>query len=395
MVFRRMWADLLPIGRHGSTGGYRRYSWSAAERACRSWFDAQARKRELELEEDGNGNVIAWWRAGRTRGGVVTGSHLDSVPDGGAFDGPLGVVSGLAAVDALRDKGFAPQRPIGVAVFAEEEGARFGVPCLGSRLMAGALAADRAGALRDAAGTSLPAAMRAVGVEPRLGRSVLLDGIAVFVELHVEQGRALEAPVGIASAIWPHGRWRFDFTGEANHAGTTPIPDRRDPMLTFAEAVLAVRKQARLTGALATFGRVEVEPNGTNAIPSRVRAWLDARAPDEPTLTNLIDYLTEHATRRAGRDGTAVDVTAESVSPEVSFDGELTDRVRATLPGAPLLPTGAGHDAGVLAAAGIPTAMLFVRNPTGVSHAPGESATEADCLAGVDALARVLEDLAS
>lgn len=394
MTFRRMWAELLPVGRHGSTGGYRRHSWSAAERACRSWFELQARKRDLELEEDGNGNVVAWWRAGRTRGGVVTGSHLDSVPDGGAYDGPLGVVSGLAAVDVLRAKGFTPRRPIGVAVFVEEEGARFGVPCLGSRLMTGALDAQRATALHDASNTSLPSAMRTAGIEPKLGRSALLDGFGAFVELHVEQGRALDAPIGVASAIWPHGRWRFDFTGEANHAGTTPIEDRRDPMLTFAEAVLAARKQARLAGALATFGRVSVEPNGTNAIPSRVRAWLDARAPDEATLHGLVDQLIEHATRRSGRDETGLEVTAESVSPEVSFDSTVTERVRKTLPEAPVLPTGAGHDAGVLAAAGIPTAMLFVRNPSGISHAPAESATEVDCLAGVDALASVLEDLA-
>jgi beta-ureidopropionase / N-carbamoyl-L-amino-acid hydrolase len=202
-----------------------------------------------------------------------------------------------------------------------------------------------------------------------------------------------DAPVGVASAIWPHGRWRLDFTGEANHAGTTQLTDRRDPMLTFANTVLSARKKARLAGALATIGKVVVEPGGTNAIPSAVRAWLDARAPDEQTLEATTEEILRAATERAARDGTAVRGTCESYTPAVEFASGLRDRISGRLGGVPVLPTGAGHDAAVLAAR-VPTAMLFVRNPTGVSHAPGEHASLADCLAGVDALADVLEDLA-
>jgi N-carbamoyl-L-amino-acid hydrolase len=164
-------------------------------------------------------------------------------------------------------------------------------------------------------------------------------------------------------------------------------------MLTFAATVLAARKKARLAGALATFGKVAVEPNGTNAIPSAVRAWLDARAPDEATLEATTEEILRAATERAARDGTAVRGTRESYTPAVEFAGELRDRIGARLGGVPVLPTGAGHDAGVLAAR-VPTAMLFVRNPTGVSHAPAEHATVDDCLAGVAALADVLEELA-
>ncbi|KWX10728.1 allantoate amidohydrolase, partial [Carbonactinospora thermoautotrophica] len=277
------------------------------------------------------------------------------------------------------------------------EGARFGVPCLGSRLLTGAISPERARGLRDADGVTLAEAVAAYGLDPdALGPDTeRLRSIGVFVELHVEQGRGLVdlgAPVGVASSIWPHGRWRFDFTGEANHAGTTRLEDRRDPMLTFANTVLAARKKARLAGALATVGKVHVEPNGTNAIPSAVHAWLDARAPDEETLRAVVGEIVQAARERAARDGTGFAETCESYTPVVEFAGDLRDRLAGVLGGAPVLPTGAGHDAGVLAAE-VPTAMLFVRNPTGVSHAPAEHAELPDCLAGVAALAAVLEDL--
>lgn len=387
-----MWRDLAPIGLDPRTGGYRRAGWSSAERECRAWFLEQCAARRLDISTDGNGNDVAWWGAAGP-GAVVTGSHLDSVPDGGAYDGPLGVVTALAAIDLLRDSSFQPARPIGIAVFAEEEGSRFGVPCLGSRLATGALDTAAAAELRDRDGRYLADTTDA----DSLGPAGWLGTVGAFVELHVEQGRGLadtEAQVGVANGIWPHGRWRFDFGGQADHAGTTDMADRRDPMLTYAMTALAANKQARLSDARATFGRVEAAPNATNAIPSSVRAWLDARASDEPHLTDLVDAVRRQAGDRAGRDGTTLSVQAESVSPAVQFDESLRQRLSHVLGEPPVLPTAAGHDAGVLAAAGIPTGMLFVRNPTGVSHAPQEHAELVDCLAGVEALAAVLADLA-
>jgi N-carbamoyl-L-amino-acid hydrolase len=334
---------------------------------------------------------------------VVTGSHLDSVPDGGAFDGPLGVVSSFAAIDVLRARGFAPGRPFAVACFADEEGARFGVACAGSRLLTGALDAERARGLRDLDGVPLRDAMERAGQDPdALGPDPeRLAGIAAYVELHVEQGKALahtDSPVAVASSIWPHSRWRFDFEGEANHAGTTRLEDRRDPMLTYANTVLAARKKARQGGAVATFGRLVVEPNGTNAIPSRVRAWLDVRAPEDAVLDAVTGEIIRAADERAERDGTRLRAERESHTPVVEFDHVLRDRLagslRARFGAVPVLPTGAGHDAGILAAA-VPTAMLYVRNPSGVSHAPGEHADDRDCLAGVTALADALQELAA
>ncbi|GGX68180.1 Zn-dependent hydrolase [Streptomyces minutiscleroticus] len=393
-----MWAQLRPIGRSSASGGYRRYAWTGADADCRAWFAQQARDRGLAYEVDRNGNQWAWLGDPALGDAVVTGSHLDSVPDGGAFDGPLGVVSAFAALDELRDRGTEFARPLGVVNFGDEEGARFGLACVGSRLTAGRLTAEEAHRLTDADGVTLPRAMEAAGYDPEAigpdpGR---LARIGAFVELHVEQGRALDLSgdaVGVASAIWPHGRWRFDFRGEANHAGTTRLDDRRDPMLPYAETVLAARREARLAGALATFGKVAVEPNGVNAVPSLVRGWLDSRAADPESLDAVVTGVERAARAYAREHGVGLDVVRESFTPVVGFDHALRDElVRVLGPGTPVLGTGAGHDAGILSGT-VPTAMLFVRNPTGVSHSPAEHATEDDCAAGVTALADALEGL--
>jgi N-carbamoyl-L-amino-acid hydrolase len=403
VAFAALWDSLIPVGRHAPTGGYRRYSWTEEDAACRAWFKEQAQERGLRASCDRNGNLWAWWDHPRSpRGAIVTGSHLDSVPDGGAYDGPLGVVSAFAAIDLLRAAGFGPARPIAIAAFCEEEGARFGLACLGTRLLTGAIAPEAARELRDGSGVSLAQAMTTAGVDPgRIGPDEeLLASLSAFVELHVEQGSALAglgAAVGIAEGIWPHGRWRLDFLGRADHAGTTRIADRRDPMLPYAATVLAARQAAAQHGALATFGKVTAEPGGANGICSAVRAWLDARAPDEAALQRVVDQVSSAARTTAAEHGVEVSVRRESFSPLVAFDVGLRDRLAATLRArgieVPVLPTGAGHDAGVLAAR-LPTAMLFVRNPSGVSHSPAERAEPADCEAGVVALAAVLEELA-
>ncbi|MET9065632.1 allantoate amidohydrolase [Streptosporangium sandarakinum] len=384
-----MWGAIEHLGRDGRTGGYLRDAWSPADRELREWFRQEAERRGLDLREDRNGNLWAWWGDPSGRPGVVTGSHLDSVRQGGAFDGPLGVVSAFAALDALRARGAEPARPLGVACFTDEEGARFGVPCVGSRLLTGVLDPDRARGLTDDEGDSLAEVLSRAGRDPgALGRDdETLRHIGVFLELHVEQGRGLvdaDAPVGVASAIWPHGRWRFDFRGQANHAGTTRLDDRDDPMLPFARTVLRAREAAERAGVLATFGKVRVSPNNANAVPGLVSAWLDARGGREDAVRALVAELA---------DSSGAEVSAESWTPVVDFDADLRDRLAAVLGGAPALPTGAGHDAGILAAAGVPSAMVFVRNPTGISHSPDEHAETSDCHAGVAALADALEDL--
>jgi N-carbamoyl-L-amino-acid hydrolase len=391
-----MWEDLATIG-DGGAGGYHRFAWTPVDLTLRRWFEGQAARRGMAYELDRNGNQWAWWGT-PSSGAVVTGSHLDSVPGGGAYDGPLGVVSAFLAVDELRERGVTPARPLAVVNFADEEGARFGVACVGSRLLTGVLTPEDARALRDGDGVTMADAVCAAGVDPGgLGRDEeALSRIGAFVELHIEQGRGLAdlaAPVGVASAIWPHGRWRCSFHGEGNHAGTTLLADRSDPMLPFASTVLAARQAAERLGGLATFGKIRVDPNGTNAIPSRVDAWLDGRAPDDATVQAMVAEIAGAARAAADRHGVHVEVVAESTTPVVRFGDELRDRIAAALGGAPALATGAGHDAGILSGS-VPTAMLFVRNPTGVSHSPAEHAEIDDCVAGIAALTTVLEDLA-
>ncbi|HEX4687927.1 MAG TPA: allantoate amidohydrolase [Nocardioides sp.] len=398
--FEQMWRAVEPLGRSRDSGGYFRQPFASAERELDAWFVEQAEARGLRVSRDPFGNRIAWWDSG-SGPGILTGSHLDSVLDGGAYDGPLGVVSALAAIEVLRDRGFRPARPIGVSVFVEEEGSRFGLACLGSRLATGATSWERARELRDRDGVRLDDAMTGSGLDaenpqPWLGS----EQISCFVELHVEQGRDLVdrgAAVGVASRIWPHGRYRFEISGEPNHAGTTRMEDRQDPMLTYAMTALAANKQARVAGQRATFGRVDTAPNSTNSVPSSVTAWMDARCETDDALADLVESITRQAADRAQRDGTRLTVTAESVSGAVDFDPDLARRIAVEHETGdwPVLPTQAGHDAGILSAEGIPSAMLFVRNPTGVSHSPAEHAEMPDCLAGVDALAETLERLAS
>ena len=393
-------ADIAAIGRNATSGGYSRLAWTDADLTLREWFTGQAAGIGLDVETDRNGNIWAWWGDSSAGDALVTGSHLDSVPDGGNYDGPLGVASALTAVAELKRRGVQPRRPLAVACFTDEEGGRFGVACIGSRLAAGVLAPEKARALRDAEGITMDEALRRAGRDPQdLGAEPdRLARIGAFVELHVEQGRGLidlGAPIAVGTAILPHGRWRVDITGEPNHAGTTRMADRRDPMLGLARLIDAAHREATerdsaAHAARATVGKVRCVPNAVNAIPAEVTGWLDARAEDEATLDAMLEAI--------GRDlldlpGLHARIAMESRTPAQHFDPTLSAALAARLGDAPLLATGAGHDAGVLAEVGVPTAMLFVRNPTGISHSPEEYAEDADCEAGGVALADVLAEL--
>jgi N-carbamoyl-L-amino-acid hydrolase len=391
--FDSLWEALVPVGLARS-GGYRRFAWTAEDSLLREWFAGEAAARGLDLVTDRCGNQWAWWGDPDVDGpGVVLGSHLDSVPDGGAFDGPLGVVSAFAALDELRARGVVPARPIAVAHFADEEGARFGVACAGSRLLTGLLDPERARALTGPDGVSMAEAMTRAGHDPAwIGRDTeTLRRIGTYVELHVEQGRGLvdlDRPVAVGSAIWPHGRWRITLPGRADHAGTTRLADRDDPMLALADVVQRIRAAAERHDAVATCGKVTVEPNAVNAIPSQVTAWLDARGADEARVTAVVSEVIAAAREHGGT------VAKESWTRATTFDAALGARLASLVGDAPVLPTGAGHDAGILASVGIPAAMLYVRNPTGISHAPEEHAHPEDCHQGVEALTAVAEHLA-
>ena len=399
--------ELADIGRAGAAGGYTRLAWTAPELELREWFTASAEGLGLDVETDGNGNLWAWWNASAPGTALVLGSHLDSVPSGGAYDGPLGVASAFEAVRRAQRGGYVPARPVAIVAFSDEEGGRFGIACVGSRLLTGSLDAGAARGLRDAEGVSLSDAMTSAGASAdHLGADPeRLARIGEFVELHVEQGHlpvsnaatatrgltAAGSALGVATEIWPHGRWRFDIAGTPNHAGTTPLDQRRDPVVAAAALITEVHRAAEDYGVLATVGKLLVEPGVVNAIAARARVWLDARGSDADLVRALVQRVERSSYQSA---------VEESWSAATLFDVDATARVARiaeAVTGAPVpwLPSGAGHDAGVLALAGVPTSMLFVRNPTGVSHAPDEAADDADVELGVLALQRILEDRGS
>ena len=391
-------SELSEVGRDPA-GGFTRLAWAAAELELREWFIARAERIGLDVETDGNGNLWAWWGPGLPGTAFVVGSHLDSVRGGGEWDGPLGVVSALAALESLRTSGWTPTRPFAVVAFSDEEGGRFGLACLGSRLLTGAADPQRALALSDDSGTTLAEAMSAAGHDPRrVGPDpIRLARIGAFVELHIEQGRmplpggarglaGAGQPVGVAREIWPHGRWRIDLAGVPDHAGTTALADRVDPVLAMAEGIVEVRRAAERLGILGTVGRVRVLPGAVNAIASSASLWIDARGEDPDRVRELVALV-------EGRLGVAAD--RESWTEVTRFDDALTaELIAAVGREVPELPSGAGHDAGVLSLAGIPAAMLFVRNPTGVSHSPEEHAEESDAAAGIAALTAVVRRMA-
>ena len=344
----------------------------------------------LEVSWDDAGNLIGRL-PGRDPGlaEVWTGSHLDSVPEGGRFDGALGVLGGLEAASALAAEGQLT-RTIGVVAFRDEEGWRFGTGCFGSRALCGALEPGELNR-RDREGTSRAGALAALQLPA--ARPQTLPG--TFVELHVEQGPRLAragVPLGVVTAIAGVARGEAVFLGERGHAGTTPMADRRDALVAAAGFVVALREAAgTIEDAVATAGQIVVDPGAANVIPQGAVVVVDARAPDTERFRALLAAI-EHAAVGAGGS-----VRLARKEP-VPLTGAAREALRRELEAAGVpfaeLPSGAGHDAGILAAAGVPSAMLFVRNPTGVSHSPTERAEAADCHAGVDALTRVVQELA-
>ena len=309
------------------------------------------REAGLEVEVDGAGNLFARLRGRRPElPEVWTGSHLDSVPHGGRFDGALGVVGGLEAVERLGQR----ERTLVVVAFRDEEGST-GPGCRGSRSLCS-------------------------------GR---LDPVpAAFVELHVEQGLQLEeagAPLGVVTGIAATARAEVVFEGREGHAGTTPMSHRNDPLVAAAELVLRLRDAAAaVDGAVATVGRLAVEPGASNVIPSRVVLSVDVRAPDDERLERVAAVVPAELRRTRA--------VAMGAAPRAALLEQLTARGLPAME----LASGAGHDAGVLAAAGVPAAMLFVRSLNGgISHSPDEHSADEDVDLAVDVLAGALDRLAS
>jgi allantoate deiminase len=338
----------------------------------------------MSVHVDAAGNLRGLWQpAGADRKRLLIGSHVDTVPNAGAFDGVLGVALALECVEIAQE--LALPLAIEVIAFSEEEGVRYGSPFLGSRAVAGRL--DKAQlALLDADGISMEAAMRNFGLDPEKISEAALDPQAIgFFEIHIEQGPVLEAEglqVAAVTAIVGQTRLNLTFEGQANHAGTTPMYLRRDALAAAAEWIAAVETVAGKTdGLVATVGRVLVEPNASNVIPARVQVSLDLRHANDETRGSIGEELVARATAIAISRGLTLQRTDRLDQPAVPMGERLTSFLADSIEtaGVPLksMPSGAGHDAMVMAAR-VPTTMLFLRSPGGISHHPAETVLEED-----------------
>jgi allantoate deiminase len=362
------------------------------------------REAGLDVSVDPAGNLF-----GRVHGAdpalaeLWTGSHLDTPPDGGRFDGALGVVLGLDVAEAVLRSGGA-RRSLAVVAFRLEEGPRFGRGVFGSRAVVGALDADEAD-LVDADGVTLGEAFAALGLGAELPSGRLADPFpACFVEAHIEQGPSLAArgaALGVVTSIAGMAGIELAFTGRRGHAGTVPMELRSDALAAAAGFVRAAHELARsLPGAVATIGRMDVLPGATNTIPGRVAAFADLRAPDAATLEALVAGATAAATDAAEEAGCQVEILPRWRYEPVAMDAGPAGALRRAVAAAGLdpveLPSGAGHDAAILAEAGIPSAMLFVRSDAGgVSHAPEESTGLDAVAAAVAVLEAAIRELAA
>jgi allantoate deiminase len=355
----------------------------------------------MTVTVDAAGNLRGLWRPEREHARrLVIGSHIDTVPDAGAYDGVLGVVLALALVAEAQtmDLPYA----IEVIAFSEEEGVRFGVPFLGSRAVAGRF--DRALLeLTDADGMTLEGAIRAFGLDPAdLDAALVSDEAMGFLEIHIEQGPVLEAEdlqVAVVTGIVGQTRCDVEFTGQANHAGTTPMTMRQDALAAAAEWITAVEAGAlQSDGLVASTGKLEVEPNAANVIAGCVRVSLDVRHMRDSLREATVERMLEQAAAIASRRGLGCEVARVMDQPAVPMDEELTallaEAVEAAGFPAKHMPSGAGHDAMVMATR-VPTAMLFLRSPGGISHHPAEAVLDEDVAAALKVGALFLRRLCS
>lgn len=394
--------SLRAIGRT-ATGGVSRTSYSAADQRARDWYADRCTEAGLTLQVDGLGNLTASGPGSATgRPAVWTGSHVDSVPDGGHLDGALGAVAALECVRRLAEEDVPLARPVVAAVFADEEGnysRRLGSAGLVKGYTVAELEAmvgrddDRLVDRLADWGWSTEAA----------ARTRLPPGhIHSFVELHIEQGPHLEASgvdIGVVTTIVGVGSARVEFTGQADHAGTTPLPARRDALLGAAEFITAVRRIATDAGdrAVATCGRVTVTPGGSNVVPGSATLLLDFRAPDTAQLRALADALEREANDVAQRHRLDVayrrGVVVDPVPLDAEIRGIIADSADALGLSRTELPSGAGHDAANLAEI-TPTAMVFVPSVAGRSHSPLEDTRWSDIENGANVLLRTVLALA-
>ncbi len=392
--------ELATIGATGD-GGVCRLALTAEDGAGRDLVVAWMHELSLRVDTDGIGNVVGTWPADRLDPPVLTGSHIDTVRTGGRYDGNLGVLAGLEVIETLIASGFEPTHPLAVAFFTDEEGSRFAPDMLGSLTYVGGLALEEALDVTDASGVRLGdelAAIGYVGSQP-------CPAVAphAFVELHIEQGPVLEregVTIGAVTGVQGISWTELTIEGQSNHAGTTPMALRHDAGYAAAAITTFVRRMASIVGGhqVATVGRLDLHPDLINVVPGRAVLTVDLRNTDPAGLAEAQERLAGYLADLAVAEGVAITSRSLAEFAPVAFSDELIDLIEqvATAQGHPVrrLPSGAGHDAQMLARIA-PAAMVFVPSVGGISHNPAEHTDPDDLVAGADVLLHVIASLAA
>jgi allantoate deiminase len=388
-------ADLEEAARIGADGGgVSRFAWTPELGRANEWLVGRLQELGLETEIDPAGNVLGRWEEGEGTA-VLIGSHLDTVPRGGRYDGALGVLAAIEVVRMLKREGVSLRRPLWIVSFNDEEGSRFQTGMLGSRAFIGDVDPE------DWRRRGVADAMAAGGFDfERLGEAKAVDRVGAYLELHIEQGPVLEQEgldLGIVSGIAGLLGFRVRLTGEANHAGTTPMASRRDALAGAARIVLELRDEARSRGDMtANVGILTVAPGGFNVIPGTAEFTIDARAGDADAFVRAEKFVRDSLKRVAAEEQLELEVTETHRKPPTPLDAELQELLArgAAAEGATarIMPSGAGHDAMVLAKR-VAAAMLFVPSRGGISHSPDEYTSPEQCELGARVLARAVRAL--
>jgi len=382
-------------------GGTRRTFLSPPMRDCHREVSSWMKALGMNVSADAVGNLRGFLAGtSPTAPRILMGSHLGTVPNAGAFDGILGVVLAVGLAESLEGR----KLPFAIEIigFSEEEGVRFGVPFIGSRALVGRVDEELLGR-KDERGISVRKAIQDFGLNSNeISKAALRDDVLGYIEFHIEQGPVLETlgrPLGVVEAIVGQNRLEFTFSGQANHAGTTPMNLRHDALAATAEWIVAVENQAKQTpGILATVGFVEAKPGATNVIAGEARATLDIRTPSDHARTEALDELIRQAESIASRRGVRVKWRTLLAQNAVAMDSFLTEQIdhamRKTGCEPHRMASGAGHDAMVLAET-IPAAMIFLRTPGGISHDPAESVHLDDVAKALECGQHLLTQLAA
>ena len=381
------------------TGGVNRRGFSKEEKEAKSLVTSWMTKAGLKVETDGAGNIFGRFVGKDNSQSVASGSHLDTVPAGGNFDGVLGVLAALELVEAWRTQDFTPEKSFEVVIFSDEEGARFSSGVFGSRAYMGLLTEEVMTNVRDSEGLNLEEVLEQYGSNLNDFKNIKQRDWTFFAETHIEQGKLLEKhdlPVGIVSGIAGQSWLEIEFKGLAGHAGNTPMNDRQDALVAAGRFVSEIETLPSTVSdtAVATVGKLSVSPNGANVIPESVKLIVDIRDIHEDTREILIDKIRNHAKQIADERGIEVVVERTSSVKPIPIDTVYKEELKEILRDMKIepleLPSGAGHDSMNIGLE-IPVAMIFARSVDGISHNPKEWTSLNDCVTAIHVLKQFIE----